>query len=118
MKATIFIFAVVFTMATTIPVWANKDHHPSQDKIDSSIMTMEGSRLKMVTTQSLSEQKVLMQEHMQHMKDSMKMMEMMGEKKAKQYDHDIKMRGGQMEIMVEMMRGMISQQEMMMKKSN
>ncbi len=175
MKKIILASTFVLAMAITLSAWADEAHHPdssgqpatemTQEKTDSSIVKMEESRQKMEATQSPTERKAMMQQHMQHMKDGMKMMTMMGgksmmsdmdtskmpmaermtlmEKKMKMMGKmkcqggmmggkgmmmggmmgmgskdgkRIKIMEGQMQMMMEMMRGMMSQQEMMMKK--
>lgn len=127
MKKIILTTALVLSLATALPAWSNEAHHPesqtgsdtptvemTQDKTDSAIMKMEESRQKMEAAQSPTERKALMHEHMQHMqhmKDGMKMMGMMGESSG----NHMKMMEDKMEMMMEMMRGMMSQHEMMMK---
>ena len=61
--------------------------------------------------------KNLMLEHMQDMKDGMKMVDLeeRGNSVGLQYDRRILLMKGQVEMMMELMRGLISQQEMMMK---
>ncbi len=58
-----------------------------------------------------------MLEHMQDMKDGMKMVDLEGRGNSVglQYDRRILLMKGQVEMMMELMRGLISQQEMMMK---
>ncbi|MCB2181287.1 MAG: hypothetical protein KQH63_04640 [Desulfobulbaceae bacterium] len=163
MKKIILASTLILVIATALPAWADQAHHPesadqqtievTQDQTDSTIMKMEESRQKMEAAQSPTEQKALMHQHMQQMKDGMKMMGMMGGKgmmmgdmdsskmsksdqmpmmenmKSKggmmggkgmmmggQDDNRMQMMEGKMKMMMEMMRGMMSQQEMMMEK--
>jgi hypothetical protein len=118
---------LILVIVSALPVWAVEAHHPessgqpamkvTQDKIDSCIVMMEESRLKMADASSPKEQKAFMHEHMQQMQEGMKMMDMMSGKdmmKAQDNPH-VKMMEDKMQMMMEMMRGMMSQQEIMMK---
>ena len=141
MKVTIIVSILLLAIATVSPVWgADQAHHPeadgqpsaavSQDKMDSRIMAMKESRMKMEMAPNQKERSALMLEHMQQMKDGMKMMDMMGDKDMmgknmmggaqgdmKKMMMESKMQR-KMQMMMEMMRGMMSQQEMMMKENS
>jgi hypothetical protein len=111
------------------------------NKMDSSMMEMKEMRLKMSSTEGDSERNKLMHEHMQMMRNGMQMMDMMdqgnmmgkqamGEKPMSEQmpmmEKKMEMMGGngmnhmmmekKMLMMQEMMTGMMTQQEMLMKK--
>ena len=141
MKVIIIVSILLLAIATVLPVWgADQAHHPeadeqpltavSQDKMDFRIMAMKESRMKMEMAPNQKERSALMHEHMQQMKDGMKMMDMMGDKDMmgknmmggaqgdmKKMMMESKMQS-KMQMMMEMMRGMMSQQEMMMKENS
>jgi hypothetical protein len=134
MKTIILISSLSLAIATTLSVWAHEAHQPessgqpaieiTQDKIDSSIVTMEELRLKMTKAPSPTEQKALIQELLQNMKDSMKMLDRMENKKDHLMEMILDMKSqqeimqGKMEIIIEMMRGILIQQELMMKSND
>jgi hypothetical protein len=128
MKKFILAATVVLAIAARIPVWADDTHHPesstqptiemTQDNLQVATMGMKETRMKMETASTPNEQQALMHEHMQQMKQGMMMMDMT-DGKGMMRDQDsnpMTMMECKMEMMMEMMRGMMSQQEMMMKK--
>lgn len=121
MKKTIMTISLLLTLLLALPVWANQEHHQdtaSSPTVQMDVKRMQEARKKMETTAGSAEQKQLMHQHMEHMKEGMSMMEMMGGKDSS----DMPMAGrmqmmeNKMEMMEEMMKGLMSQQEMMMKK--
>lgn len=127
MKTIILASTLVLTITTALAVWGEDVRRPESStqstielfhyKVGESITTMKESRLQMAAEPNENQLKNLMLEHMQDMKDGMKMVDLeeRGNSVGLQYDRRILLMKGQVEMMMELMRGLISQQEMMMK---
>lgn len=136
MKKTILTASFLLLFATTLPGYAVEEHHPATDnkttaqkiapkatpaaqadmkKMDSAMMEMQMMGKKMQEATSATEREALMQQHMQQMKDCMKMMEMMGKDDMMKGAKD-GMMAKKMQMMMQMMEQMMMQQETMMKK--
>jgi len=127
MKTIILASTLVLTITTALAVWGEDVRRPESStqstielfhyNVGESITTMKESRLQMAAEPNENQLKNLMLEHMQDMKDGMKMVDLeeRGNSVGLQYDRRILLMKGQVEMMMELMRGLISQQEMMMK---
>lgn len=136
MNKTILVASFLLLFATTIISYAVEEHHPATDpkataqkvapkatpaaqadmkKMDSSMMEMQMMGKKMQEATSPTEREAIMQQHMQQMKDCMKMMDMMGKDDMMKGAKD-GMMAKKMQMMMQMMEQMMMQQEAMMKK--
>ncbi len=87
MKRMIQITFLLLVLAIAFPVLAVEEHHPDtadqpavqagMELVDTSIMKMQETRQKMEAAKGPAERQNLMHQHMQHMKEGMKMMDMM-----------------------------------------
>lgn len=136
MKITILTASFLLLLAGALPVYAAQEHHPATDaptaqeagkkaepaaqtdtaKMDSAMAEMQQTCKKMQEATSSTERETFMQQHMQQMKDGMKMMDMMGTSGMKQQGEKDEMMEKKMHMMMQMMGQMMTQQEMMMKK--
>lgn len=87
MKKMIQITSLLLVLAVAFPVWAVEEHHPDTagepaaqtgiEQVDTSFKKMQETRQKMEAAKGPAERQKLMHQHMQHMKEGMKMMDMM-----------------------------------------
>jgi len=127
MKTIILASTLVLIMTTALPVWGEDEQRPESStqptietfhhKVILSIERIKVSRLQMAAEPNENQQKNLMLEHMQNMKDGMKIVEQEGRGSSAglHYDRRILLMKGQVEMMMELMQSVISQQEMLMK---
>jgi hypothetical protein len=125
MKKTILSASFLLLFATTLLVYpagagtketAQKKTTAQADmmKLDSSMMERQQTGEKMQEATTATEREMLMQQHMQQMKDFMKMMKMMGKGGMIKSDKD-EMMAKKIQMMMQMIGQMIMQAEMIMK---
>ena len=128
MKTIILASTLALTITTVLPVWGAEDAwyltlgqqspvEMFQEKVDKSIITMTESRLQMNAEPNKNHKKGLILEHMEEMQNGLKMFEIKSGSNSveHQYDRRIMLIRGQVDMMMELIRGIISQHEMMMK---
>lgn len=128
MKTSILASTLALTIITTLPVWGAEEtwylplsvQSPVeifQGKVDTSIITMKESRRQMIVEPNEDHKKDLILEHMEEMKNGLKMYEIESGRNSvvHQYDRRIMLMRSQVDMMMELMRGLMSQHEMMMK---
>ncbi|MBA3016144.1 MAG: hypothetical protein KKD63_08920 [Proteobacteria bacterium] len=137
MKKMFLTASLLSMLAISLPVLAEEAHHPKNqaapemaqmntEKVDTSMQQMQEMRNKIETEKDPAARKELMHQHMKMMRDGMNMMKgqccmmsdkgkMMGGESGKSMEDHMKMMENKMMMMQEMMNGMMTQHEMMMK---